>query len=101
MKATPLLTRIFAWGFALGAATLTSEVHADRPAPLSAQTLKAPKGPSALRGLGESFSANPATGTGSTSVPISLPPGLVAPMLALNYVGGSGRAELGVGFTLP
>ncbi|HET9956395.1 MAG TPA: toxin TcdB middle/N-terminal domain-containing protein, partial [Polyangiaceae bacterium] len=80
--------------------TLAGTARADRPAPLSAQTLKAPSGPSSLKGLGESFSANPGTGTGSYSVPITLPPGSVMPSIALRYTGGAGKGEVGVGFTL-
>lgn len=44
---------------------------ADKPEPLSAQTLKLPSGPSSLKGLGESFSADAASGAGSFSVPIA------------------------------
>ena len=50
-------------------------VHADRPAALSAQTLKAPSGPASLKGLGESFEPNLSTGTGNFSVPITVVPG--------------------------
>jgi RHS repeat-associated protein len=75
--------------------------RADKPAPLSSQTLKAPSGPASLKGLGESFSANPATGTGSYSVGIALPPGFVVPSVSLTYSGGSGKGEVGVGFQLP
>ena len=78
-----------------------SSARADRPAPLSAQTLKAPSGASSLKGLGESFSASPTTGTGSYSIPIVLPPGLATPAVSLNYSGGSGNGEVGVGFSLP
>jgi hypothetical protein len=89
-------------GFCLAALCILPGVaRADRPAPLSAQTLKAPSGPASLKGLGESFSANPSTGTGSYSVPITLPPGFVVPSVSLKYTGGSGKSEYGVGFRLP
>jgi RHS repeat-associated protein len=50
--------------------------------------------------LGESFSPNPATGTGSFSVPISLPPGLLTPQVTLSYNGGHGKSEVGSGWHL-
>jgi hypothetical protein len=98
--------RHFSLGRALavcGLALLTwsHAARADKPEPLSAQTLKAPRGPASLKGLGESFSANAATGTGSYSVPITLPPGFLLPQIALKYTGGAGRSEVGLGFRIP
>ena len=37
-----------------------------------------PKGGGAIRGIGEKFSANPVTGTGSMSVPVATSPGRAA-----------------------
>ena len=37
-----------------------------------APSISLPKGGGAIRGIGEKFSANPATGTGSISVPMPL-----------------------------
>ena len=74
---------------------------ADRPGGVTAQTLSLPTGPASLKGLGESFSPNMATGTGSYSVPISLPPGFVAPSISLNYTGGRGKGVLGQSWSLP
>jgi hypothetical protein len=49
------------------------EVAGDsRPSP---PTISLPKGGGAIRGMGEKFSANPVTGTGSLSVPIYTSPG--------------------------
>lgn len=48
-------------------------VHADFF--LKAPSLTLPKGGGAIRGMGEKFSANPVTGTGSMSVPIATSPG--------------------------
>ena len=48
-------------------------------------TVSLPKGGGAMRGIGEKFSANPVTGTGSMSMPIALSPGRggFGPQLAL------------------
>src|SRR5205823_6966624 len=64
--------------------------------------LAAPKGGGAIRGLGEKFSANPATGTGSFSVPLPLSAGRsgFGPALALSYDSGSGNGVFGLGWRL-
>jgi RHS repeat-associated protein len=81
--------------------SLTGAALAERPAPLGPQTLKVPSGPASLKGLGESFSENVSTGTGSYSIPIELPAGFITPRVSLSYAGGAGCSELGVGFRLP
>ncbi|MDT7808809.1 MAG: hypothetical protein QOJ70_2622 [Acidobacteriota bacterium] len=65
-------------------------------------TLSLPKGGGAIRGIGEKFAANPVTGTGSLSVPISLSPGRAGfnPGLSLSYDSGSGNGIFGVGWSL-
>ena len=78
-----------------------ASVLADRPAALSPQTLTLPSGPTSLKGLGESFSPQIATGSGNYSIPIELPPGLLKPELALSYSLGHGKTEVGIGFRLP
>ena len=78
-----------------------NNVYADRPAALSAQTIKSPSGPASLKGLGESFSPNMSTGTGEFSVPIEVVPGIVKPSVTLTYTGGHGKSELGMSFRLP
>ncbi len=61
-----------------------------------------PKGGGAIRGIGETFAANPATGTGALSVPIPATAGRsgFGPSLALNYDSGSGNGPFGFGWSL-
>src|SRR5260370_18824010 len=61
-----------------------------------------PKGGGAIRGIGEKFSANPVTGTGSLSVPIATSPGRsgFGPQLALSYDSGAGNGSFGIGWSL-
>lgn len=61
-----------------------------------------PKGGGAIRGMGEKFSANPVTGTGSLSVPIATSPGRsgFGPQLALTYDSGAGNGPFGFGWSL-
>ena len=70
--------------------------------PLAAPQLSLPKGGGALRGIGEKFAANPATGTGSLTVPIATSPGRsgFGPQLALQYDSGSGNGPFGLGWSL-
>jgi RHS repeat-associated protein len=67
-----------------------------------APSVALPKGGGAIRGIGEKFSANPATGTGACSVPIPLSPGRsgFAPALTLTYDSGNGNGAFGLGWTL-
>jgi hypothetical protein len=66
-------------------------------------TLSLPKGGGAIRGIGEKFTANPVTGTGTISVPIAVSPGRAGfgPQLALMYDSGSGNGPFGLGWSLP
>ncbi|MEV6596687.1 SpvB/TcaC N-terminal domain-containing protein [Actinoplanes sp. NPDC051346] len=61
-----------------------------------------PTGGGAVRGIGEKFSANAATGTGSFSVPLALSPGRSAfqPELSLSYDSGTGNGPFGLGWSL-
>ncbi len=61
-----------------------------------------PKGGGAIRGIGEKFGANPATGTGSLSIPIFATPGRsgFTPQLALSYDSGAGNGPFGFGWSL-
>jgi hypothetical protein len=61
-----------------------------------------PKGGGAIRGMGEKFSANPVTGTGSTTVPIVVSSGRsgFGPQLNLSYDSGSGNGPFGWGWNL-
>jgi RHS repeat-associated protein len=65
-------------------------------------SISLPKGGGAIRGIGEKFSANPVTGTGSTSVPIATSPGRngFGPQLSLSYDSGSGNGLFGFGWSL-
>jgi hypothetical protein len=68
----------------------------------SAPSLSLPKGGGAIRGIGEKFSANPVTGTGSMTVPIATSPGRsgFGPQLALTYDSGAGNGPFGCGWSL-
>jgi Salmonella virulence plasmid 65kDa B protein len=61
-----------------------------------------PKGGGAIRGIGEKFSVNPVTGTGSLSVPIFTSPGRsdFSPKLSLSYDSGSGNGPFALGWHL-
>ncbi|WP_284746825.1 SpvB/TcaC N-terminal domain-containing protein [Amycolatopsis sp. RTGN1] len=59
--------------------------------------------PAPVRGLGGVFTPEPATGGGSFTVPLDLPPGPggVAPALALRYTTAAANGAFGGGFALP
>ena len=61
-----------------------------------------PKGGGAIRGIGETFAATPATGTSSLTVPIALSPGRngFGPRLSLSYDSGSGNGPFGMGWSI-
>ncbi|MEM6434380.1 MAG: SpvB/TcaC N-terminal domain-containing protein, partial [Cyanobacteria bacterium P01_D01_bin.115] len=69
---------------------------------LSPPSLSLPQGGGALKGIGEKFSANPVTGTGSMAVPIATSPGRggFGPQLALTYDSGAGNGPFGFGWNL-
>ena len=68
----------------------------------AAPEITLPKGGGAIRGIGENFSANPVTGTGSMSVPIATSAGRsgFGPNLALSYDSGAGNGPFGMGWSL-
>lgn len=68
----------------------------------TAPTISLPKGGGAIRGMGEKFSANPVTGTGSMSIPLEVSPGRAgfSPQLSLSYDSGSGNGPFGFGWSL-
>ncbi len=75
------------------------------PASVTATSLPSPtlpKGGAAIRGIGETFAANPSTGTGSIGVPIATSPGRsgFGPHLVLSYDSGSGNGPFGFGWSL-
>src|SRR4051812_13041096 len=64
--------------------------------------LSLPKGGGAIRGIGEKFTSNPVTGTGSMTVPIATSPGRsgFGPQLAVSYDSGAGNGPFGIGWNL-
>ena len=75
---------------------------AQGPTPVEVPTPTMPKGGGAIRPIAEKFSANPATGTGSMSVPIAASPGRsgFGPSLSLSYDSGAGNGPFGLGWSL-
>lgn len=69
---------------------------------VSPPTISSPKGGGAIRGIGEKFTANPVTGTGSLTVPIAASPGRsgFSPQLSLAYDSGAGNGPFGFGWSL-
>src|SRR5688572_14518205 len=65
-------------------------------------SITAPKGGGAIKGIGEKFATNPATGTGALTVPVAVPPGRsgFGPALTLTYDSGNGNGPFGLGWTL-
>jgi RHS repeat-associated protein len=61
-----------------------------------------PKGGGAVRGIGEKFTANPVTGTGSLTIPLPVSPGRsgFGPQLSLSYDSGSPHGPFGLGWSL-
>jgi hypothetical protein len=76
----------------------TSSSSPTRQAP----AITLPKGGGAIRGMGEKFSANPVTGTGSMTIPIATSPGRsgFGPQLSLSYDSGAGNGPFGFGWSL-
>jgi RHS repeat-associated protein len=72
------------------------------PGGTSLPVISIPKGGGAIKGIDEKFSVNPATGTGSVTVPIATSPGRAGfgPQLALSYDSGAGNGPFGLGWNL-
>ena len=72
------------------------------PTEPAAPAVELPKGGGAIRGIGEKFGVDPASGTGSLVVPIRTSPGRsgFGPDLSLGYDSGSGNGPFGLGWTL-
>src|SRR5271166_2165218 len=68
----------------------------------SLPALTLPKGGGAIRGIGEKFSANPVTGTGTMAIPINVSPGRsgFGPELTLTYNSGAGNGPFGFGWSM-
>lgn len=69
---------------------------------ISVPSISLPKGGGAIRGIGEKFSANSVTGTGSLSMPLFTSPGRsgFGPQLSLSYDSGAGNGPFGFGWTI-
>jgi RHS repeat-associated protein len=69
---------------------------------VTAPQISLPKGGGAIRGIGEKFTANPMTGTGSMSVPVYSSPGRAGfgPQLSLAYDSGKGNGPFGFGWSM-
>ncbi|WP_299518806.1 SpvB/TcaC N-terminal domain-containing protein [uncultured Serinicoccus sp.] len=61
-----------------------------------------PRGGGAIKGVAEKFAANPATGTGSLTIPLPLSPGRTGfgPDLSLHYDSSAGNGPFGFGWSL-
>lgn len=83
-------------GEANGTANESSAAFSTPPA------IALPKGGGAIRGVGEKFSANPVTGTGTLTVPLPASPARseFGPQLQLSYDSGSGNGPFGIGWSL-
>src|SRR5918992_2257515 len=70
---------------------------------LPGPSVSLPRGGGALRGIDETFEANPVTGTASLSIPLGLSPGRTGhqPPLALVYDSGEGNGPFGLGWSVP
>lgn len=68
----------------------------------AAPSISLPEGGGAIRGMGEKFSVNPVTGTGSLSFPIYTSPGRsgFGPHLSLSYDSAAGNGPFGFGWSL-
>src|ERR1700680_3223080 len=83
------------------------DTSASKPeaSPFAPPQIGLPKGGGAIRGIGEKFQANAATGTGKLTIPLALSPGRsgFGPDLSLSYDSGSGNSIFGIGwnFSLP
>lgn len=82
----------------------TSDQNAQQAesSPFTPPQISLPKGGGAIRGIGEKFQTNAATGTGKLTVPLSVSPGRsgFGPDLLLSYDSGSGNGVFGIGWSL-
>ncbi len=79
-----------------------SGAGAEQPFAVAAPGLALPKGGGAIRGMGENFRVNPATGTASMSVPVAASPGRAGfgPLPAVGYDSGAGNGVFGLGWSI-
>jgi RHS repeat-associated protein len=64
--------------------------------------IELPKGGGAIKGIGEKFTSNPVTGTGSMSISLPLSAGRsgFSPKLSLSYNSGAGNGAFGLGWKM-
>jgi Salmonella virulence plasmid 65kDa B protein len=68
---------------------------------ISAPAVSLPKGGGAIRGIGETFAANPETGSATFSIPLPVSPGRgFNPQLTLGYDSGNPKGLFGFGWSL-
>src|SRR4030081_2676176 len=69
---------------------------------LDAPTISLPKGGGAIKGIDETYTVNPASGTASIALPLPLTParGGPSPPVRLRYDSGSGNSVVGLGWSL-
>ena len=68
---------------------------------IEAPTVSLPKGGGSIHGMGEKFTANPVTGTGSFSIPLPVTPARgKGPEVSLSYNSGAGNGPFGIGWSL-
>jgi RHS repeat-associated protein len=86
----------------IGIESVSSEATARVPSSFEAPQISLPKGGGAIRGIDEKFTTNPATGTGSLSIPLALTAGRsgFGPQLSLSYDTGQGNGSFGIGWSL-
>ena len=82
--------------------TSTEQAGSDDNFRVDPPKIALPKGGGAISGIGEKFSANPVTGTGSMTVPLFTSPGRsgFGPQLSLSYDSGAGNSAFGFGWNL-
>ena len=68
----------------------------------ASEVIALPKGGGAVQGIGEKFSADPHTGTGTFTIPIAVPPGRngLQPDLRLQYSSAGGNGPFGLGWSV-
>ena len=68
----------------------------------AAPSVSLPKGGGAIKGIGETFTTNPATGASGLTIPLPLSPGRggFTPSLALGYDSGAGNGAFGAGWSI-
>jgi len=83
-------------------ASKTASGSQSESSPFAAPKISLPTGGGAIRGIGEKFQTNAATGTGKLTVPLALSSGRsgFGPDLSLSYDSGSGNGVFGIGWSL-